>query len=156
MKVILTKTENGNGLLIALSIFIILPFMVSCGKGSANTSGNNPSNNVTYVGTFMKMDSTTTSATGTYTGVFDKTTLQMTYSFSWHSLSSTPIAMHFHDNGPVIISITGFPAATTQTMAGTATFTSVQAQDLASGYVFVMIHTANYPGGEIMAPLVKQ
>jgi hypothetical protein len=80
----------------------------------------------------------------------------MTYSFTWHSLTSQPIAMHFHDNGPVIITITGFPAATDQTMSGTAAFSTTQTDDLEGGRIFVMIHTTNYPGGEIMAPIVKQ
>jgi hypothetical protein len=156
MKSILTKIKNNNYQLIIVSLCIIHTLIISCGKKSTSDNGNNPSNNVTYVGTFMKTDSTTTSATGTFTGSFNKSTLQMTYSFTWHALSSQPIAMHFHDNGPVIIAISGFPAATDQTMTGTATFSTIQAQDLASGFIFVMIHTANYPGGEIMAPLVKQ
>ncbi|HEY4874796.1 MAG TPA: CHRD domain-containing protein [Puia sp.] len=140
----------------ALLLCIILALFVSCGKKNSSDNGNNPSDNITYIGTFMKTDSTTTTATGTFTGVFNKSTLQMTYSFTWHALSSQPIAMHFHDNGPVIIAITGFPVATDQTMTGTATFSTIQAEDLASGFIFVMIHTTDYPGGEIMAPIVKQ
>ncbi|HEX4372875.1 MAG TPA: CHRD domain-containing protein [Puia sp.] len=140
----------------AIVLCIVLASFISCGKKSSGNGGNNPSNNVNYAGTFMKSDSTTTSASGTFTGVFNKTTLQMTYSFTWHSLTSQPIAMHFHDNGPVIITITGFPAATDQTMSGAATFSTTQTDDLEGGRIFVMIHTTNYPGGEIMAPLVKQ
>jgi hypothetical protein len=140
----------------ATFLFIVLILFISCGKKSSGDGANDPSNNVNYAGTFMRSDSTTTSAGGTFTGVFNKTTLQMTYSFTWHSLTSQPIAMHFHDNGPVIITITGFPVATGQTMSGTATFSTTQSDDLEGGRIFVMIHTTNYPGGEIMAPIVKQ
>jgi hypothetical protein len=140
------------------SLFIIY-LLTACGKsssGNGTESGTNPSGNVNYSGTFMKTDSATTSAYGTVTGVFNPATLKYSYTITWHALSSKPIAMHFHDNGPVIISITGFPVATDQSLTGTATFSTTQASDLALGYIFVMIHTINFPGGEIMAPLVKQ
>jgi hypothetical protein len=144
---------------IMASCFCILLAMVgSCGKKSSGgaINGNDPSNFVNYAGMFMKTDSTTTAANGTVTGSFNKVTSVLTYTITWHALTSTPIAMHFHDNGPVIITITGYPVATDQSMSATATFDETQATDLAGGRVFVMIHTVNYPGGEIMAPLVRK
>jgi hypothetical protein len=138
-------------------LFIILASFISCGKSSSNgSSANSPHNIVTYSGTFMKTDSTNTVANGTVTGTFDQTNSQLTYTITWHSLSSTPIAMHFHDNGPVIITITGYAAVTDQALTGKASFSTTQSADLEAGRIFVMIHTTNYPGGEIMAPLVKQ
>lgn len=136
---------------------IILALFISCGKSSSNgSSANDPKNFVNYSGTFMQTDSTTTSAGGTVTGTFDIANSVLTYNITWHSLTSTPIAMHFHDNGPVIITITGYTASTDQTTSGKVTFSNTQAVDLAGGRIFVMIHTENYPGGEIMAPLTKQ
>ena len=155
MKSILTKIEKNNHYSIIFSLCVIFFAFTSCGKKSSS-SDNNPNNTVNYVGTFMKTDSTTTLANGSVTGTFNTVTSQLSYTIIWHSLTSQPIAMHFHDNGPVIITIMGYPVATDQTMTSTATFTNTQAEDLASGLVFVMIHTTNYPGGEIMAPLVKQ
>jgi hypothetical protein len=157
MKSILGKIKNNNGHLIIFSLFMIPLLFISCGKSSSNsTTANAPHNFVNYTGAFMKTDSTNSVASGTVTGTFDQTNSQLTYNVTWHSLSSMPIAMHFHDNGPVIISITGYPVATDQTMAGTASFSSTQTTDLEAGRIFVMIHTVNYPGGEIMAHLVKQ
>ncbi|SRR5579871_93286 len=140
----------------AFSGCIILVSLISCGKTNSNASSNIPSTTVNYAGNFMKTDSSTTSANGKVSVVFNPSTLTLSYTITWHSLSSEPIAMHFHDNGPVIVSITGYPVATDQTFSGTAKFTSTQASDLASGYIYVMIHTTKYSGGEIMAPLSKQ
>src|ERR1700759_2753229 len=99
----------------------------SCGKkGSGSMNQNDPTNFVNYTGSFMKTDSTTTSANGTVTGTFNKATSVFSYNITWHSLTSVPIAMHFHDNGPVIITITGYTAAVDQTTSGTVTFSSTQ------------------------------
>jgi CHRD domain-containing protein len=157
MKSILAKIKNTVVHLIIFSLFTIPALFISCGKSSSSGGSiNAPHNFVTYSGTFMKTDSTNTLASGTVTGTFDQTNSQLTYSITWHSLTSTPIAMHFHDNGPVIITITGYQAATDQSMTGKASFSTTQTDDLEGGRIFVMIHTVNYPGGEIMAPLVKQ
>ncbi|HLI92228.1 MAG TPA: CHRD domain-containing protein, partial [Puia sp.] len=92
---------------------------------------------------------------GSVMATFDPTTLTLTYSISWTSLTSLPVAMHFHDNGPVIVIITGFPVARTGTVSGTCALTSGQATDLANGGIYAMIHTVNYNSGEIYAPLVR-
>jgi len=111
---------------------------------------------VSYTGTFINHGSPDTStATGLVTATFDPTTLTLTYSISWSSLTSLPIMMHFHDNGPVIVTITGWPVAQTGTVSGTCKFTSAQATDLVNGGIYAMIHTVNYSAGEIYAPLVK-
>lgn len=111
---------------------------------------------VNYTGTFIPFGSTDTSkATGAVTASFNQTTLVLTYYISWNSLSSLPIAMHFHDNGPVIVMITGFPVALSGSVSGTCTLTSEQATDLANGGIYAMIHTINYNSGEIYATLVR-
>ena len=140
----------------ALFSWIAFSSVISCGKKTAGNQTPIPSQTINYTGTFKKMDSATSSASGTVSVAFNPSTLAVAYSITWHSLSSLPIAMHFHDNGPVIITITGYPISLDQTFSGTTSFDNTQATDLASGYIFIMIHTTNYPGGEIMAPLVKQ
>jgi CHRD domain len=134
---------------------------VACGKSSSSAraggSISGSGSNINYTGTFMKSDLVdSTMGNGSVMGVFNPATLTFNYTITWHSLSSEPIAMHFHDNGPVIITITGFPVSTDQTFSGTANFSTQQASDLALGYIFVMIHTQTYVGGEIMAPLKKE
>jgi hypothetical protein len=153
MKNMLSVSINRyNGIAFSLVAFVVL--LGSCGKTNTDNTANIPENTINYVGTFRKTDSTITAANGSVMAVFNKTTSQLSYTITWHSLSSNPIAMHFHDNGPVIVSITGYPVSTDQSFSGIANFSTTQANDLALGYIFVMIHTANFPSGEIIAPLV--
>ena len=105
----------------------------------------------------MKSDAMdTTSATGSVDATFNTSTRDMSYNIKWNSLTTLPVGMHFHDDGPVIIQITGFPVSLTGSIAGKANFTSNQANDLVAGKIYVMIHTDKYPSGEIMATLTKK
>ena len=109
-----------------------------------------------YTGSFVKSSSTVvTSAAGTVTATIDTTTRIMTYTVTWSGLTANAAAMHFHDAGPVIYPITGFAAAMGGSYTGTVTFTSAQETDLAAGKIYVQIHTATYPAGEILANLTR-
>jgi CHRD domain len=132
---------------------------VSCNKKSAsNSTVSNPLGNmVNYTGVFVKSgNQDSTMATGNVMATFNASTLKLQYTITWHNLTSLPVAMHFHDDGPIIVYITGFPVATDQSVSGEATLSSTQATDLANGRIYAMIHTQNYGAGEIMAPLQKQ
>ncbi|HTS44031.1 MAG TPA: CHRD domain-containing protein [Puia sp.] len=134
----------------------IASFMLSCGKGSSYGSSTT-SPIVSYAGTFAKSSpGYISNATGTVKATFNTTTLQLSYQLTWDSLSTTPIAMHFHDDGPVIVPINGYPVAQSGTVQGVATLTSQQSQDLAAGLIYAMIHTSTYTSGEIQAYLKKQ
>ncbi len=139
-------------LFLAASCLILL---IAC--SGKNSSTGAPTGPVTYTGTFIRNGASDTSnATGSVTASFDPATLIMTYKISWSSLTSLPIMMHFHDNGPVIVTITGYPDAESGTVSGTCKFTAAQAVDLSNGGIYAMIHTVNYTGGEIYAPLVRK
>lgn len=135
---------------LGISILLILVGFTSCKKSDTTEM----SNMVSYSGSFVKSgDAVVTSATGTVTATFDPTTLGLTYSLSWNSLTSNAANMHFHDAGPVIYPITGFATATTGTLSGSVILTAPQASDLAAGKIYVQIHTVNIPAGEILATL---
>lgn len=151
MKTIIKYIKIKNQL-VRITILVLLIGFSSCKKDNSTVM----SGTVSYSGSFAKStDAVVTSATGTATGTFNTTTMVLTYTVTWNGLTSNAAAMHFHDAGPVIIPITGFPTATSGTYSGTATFTSAQATDLAAGKVYIQIHTANNPGGEIIATLTK-
>jgi len=97
----------------------------------------------------------TTSATGSATATYDPATMELSYSATWSGLGSNAVNMHFHNNGPVMVGIPGFPEATGGTVSGKITLTSQQVSDLAAGQIYMMIHTVDYPGGEINATLLK-
>jgi hypothetical protein len=139
-----------------LAAACLLLVFFSCAEKSASPGTAGQSGIVNYTGTFVNSGSTDSSkATGSVTASFDQTTLTLTYTVSWSSLTSLPNEMHFHDNGPVIVIITGFPAAQTGTVSGTCKLTSAQATDLSNGGIYAMIHTVNYTAGEVYAPLVR-
>jgi hypothetical protein len=142
---------------ILVAAFLPFALFFSCSEkhGSPGAAGQ-PGGFVNYTGTFVNSGTTDSSkATGSVTASFDLTTMTLTYSISWSSLTSLPIMMHFHDNGPVIVTITGFPMTQTGTISGTCKLTSAQAVDLSNGGIYAMIHTENYTAGEIDAPLVQ-
>lgn len=123
---------------------------VSCKKG--DNSSNNGNSKQSYSGSFAKSTAEVqTSATGTLTGSFDPATMDLSYSFNWTNLSSNPVGMHIHDNGPIIIPLQGFQMETTGTFSSTSKLTTDQATDLKAGKLYVQIHTGNFPAGEIIA-----
>lgn len=130
----------------------------SCDKNYSGTNAvNNASNNVSYAGTFMQADpNDTTSAGGNVTATFNTVSHLIDYNINWNALTTNPVAMHFHDNGPIIVKINNFTVGLNGSASGSASFTATQGADLASGYIYIMIHTEKYPNGEIMATLTKQ
>ena len=128
--------------------------LTGCKKSGYGSGNNNMA--VAYSGTFVKSDSTNiTSATGTLTASLNPGTKELSYTFTWQGLSGNAVGMHIHDNGPVIVPISGFPQATSGTYSGKATLTDAQINDLIAGKLYGQIHTENYPAGEIMAVLTK-
>jgi hypothetical protein len=119
--------------------------------------GNQSSSEVKYGGSFMVSDSTdSSSAYGSVMATFNIVSHSLDYTISWHSLTTLPVGMHFHDAGPIIVKINNYPVALDGMVTGTAILTSKQADDLAAGFIYAMIHSQKYPNGEIMAYLFKQ
>lgn len=140
---------------IVVFIFLFLfSGLLSCNND--DSSDMESSQKIAYSGTFVKSsESVTTSATGTVKATFDPATLKLSYTITWSGLGSNVAAMHFHNEAPVMLEITGFSNTTSGTVSGTATLSSQQATALASGKIYVQIHTPNYPAGEVLATLTK-
>jgi len=94
----------------------------------------------------------TTEGKGTMQGTFDTTSRKLDYTVTFSGLSGPSTMAHFHGpaavgaNAPVVVPITG---GTSSPATGTATLTEAQAQDLLGGKMYVNVHTAANPGGEI-------
>ncbi len=111
---------------------------------------------VNYSGVFEKSDEmVNTTATGTTTAVYDPATKELSFTLTWTGLGSAAASMHFHNDGPIMAPINDFPQATAGTVSGKVTLTDQQALDLAAGKIYAQIHTATYPGGEVIARLTK-
>ena len=97
-----------------------------------------------------------TDGKGTVDGTLDTATKVLTYKMDYTGLSGPATAAHFHGpaepgaNAGVLVPIAS-PLASP--VSGTATLTDAQVADLRSGKVYVNVHTAANPGGEIRGQL---
>lgn len=100
----------------------------------------------------------TTSGTGTADLDYDAASKKLSWKVTYSGLSGPATAAHFHGpaeagkNAGVAIAI---PNATSSPVEGSATLTDAQAADLLAGKLYVNIHTAANPGGEIRGQVTK-
>src|SRR5215468_8824602 len=89
---------------------------------------------------------------------YDAATKKLTWKLTYSGLSGPATAAHFHGpaeagkNDGVAVPI---PNPGTSPVEGSATLTDAQAADLAGGKLYVNIHTAANPGGEIRGQVMK-
>jgi len=98
----------------------------------------------------------TTTGTGTVDSTFDKSTNVLTWTVTYSGLSGPATAGHIHGpaaagaNAGVLIPFTGDISSP---IKGKATLTAAQVADLTAGRLYVNLHTAKHPGGEVRAQL---
>lgn len=99
---------------------------------------------------------TGSAATGSFTGTYVSDTKQLTYKVRYSGM--TPTSAHIHTltpgalAGPVTIPF----ASLTDPIEGTVTLTAAQADDLLNGRMYVNIHSAAFPAGEIRGNISKK
>ncbi len=94
----------------------------------------------------------TSTATGVFNGLYDKSTKKVTYSVTING--ATPTAMHLHNakigtNGDVVVELTG-------TGGTTAALTAAQETELLAGNFYFNAHTAAFPNGEIRGQIANE
>ena len=102
----------------------------------------------------------TTNNTGTFNGIYNKDTKQITYTVSWTGFTATN--MHFHKadvntSGPPVIPIEkqGTPPAYTSPLSETTRpLTAAEEADLLNGLWYINIHSTQFPNGEIRVQLI--
>ncbi|MBC9877448.1 CHRD domain-containing protein [Bradyrhizobium sp. INPA01-394B] len=105
-----------------------------------------------------EVPATTSSGTGTADLDYDAATKKLTWKVSYSGLSGPATAAHFHGpaevgkNAGVAVPIPGIANSPAE---GSATLTEAQASDLLAGKLYVNIHTAANPGGEIRGQVTK-
>ena len=101
---------------------------------------------------------TTSTGTGTADIDYDAATKKLSWKLTYSGLTGPATAAHFHgpaeagkDAGVEV----AIPGATSSPAEGSATLTDAQAADLASGKLYVNVHTAANPKGEIRGQVTK-
>ena len=100
-------------------------------------------------------------ATGTIDGIFDPWSRVIAFRVEFSGLTANASAAHFHSapagtNGPVVVDFVsqGFPVGVKSgEFVKVLTLTEAQAVDLMTGNLYVNIHNASFPGGEIRAQI---
>jgi hypothetical protein len=99
-----------------------------------------------------------TTGTGTADIDYDPATKKLSWKLTYSGLTGPATAAHFHgpaeagkDAGVEV----AIPGATSSPAEGSATLTDAQAADLTSGKLYVNVHTAANPKGEIRGQVTK-
>ena len=97
-------------------------------------------------------------ASGTADIDYDAASKKLSWKITYSGLSGPATAAHFHGpaetgkNAGVAVAI---PNAGTSPVEGSATLTDAQAADLVSGKLYINVHTAANPGGEIRGQVTR-
>ena len=98
---------------------------------------------------------TDSTATGTATVDVDTATKELKWTIQYSGLTGDATAAHFH--GPAAVGENAGPAVdiSGKIESGSATLTDAQIADLQAGKLYINIHTAKFPDGEIRGQVEK-
>jgi hypothetical protein len=147
--------------LAALALLSLSVLSTSCKKDDSGTTipiDNNDTFGATLNGA-QEVPAVSTTATGTYSANFDKTTRVLNYTVTYQGL--TPTAGHIHsvtaataegNTGDVSIP---FASTLTSPLIGQATLTQAQQDEMYGNKTYANLHTTANPGGEIRGNIKK-
>ena len=100
-------------------------------------------------------------ATGKIEANYNKITKTLSYKVTWSGLSGNVTGMHIHgatdpgSNAGILQSFSGYPTAPqgSFTSSVVADGQVIREEDILAGKLYINIHTALYPGGEIRGQL---
>ena len=152
----MTKRKTFLPLLLTAALFVTA---VSCNKDDDDKPVSNKYNVTGTASGAQEVPAVTSNGTATISSVYDADGNTLGYTITWSGLTDVVNNMHFHGpadatvSAPVAIPITGWAAAKSGTISGTATLTETQEAELLSGKWYYNIHTPFKGSGEIRGNL---
>ncbi len=151
------RIKTGTALMLAFASFLFT--VASCDDDDNDELRTQYSISGNATGA-QEVPAVNTAATGTLSGNYNSATNTLTYSISWTGLSGAPTMMHFHGpaavgaNAGPVVTITGFTAAPSGSVNGTATLSDAQEADLLNELWYYNLHTPDHGAGEIRAQVL--
>lgn len=155
-----------KGIILVMGLLASTSFFACKNDNNVVTTPANTIFAATLNGASEKPVSTTSPATGNFTGTLDNTTRVMSYTLNYTGLpnSSTVTMAHLHEvtpsstsgvngTGPPVIP---FATLTSPIIGTTPTLTQARVDSMKNGFFYANIHTNDYPAGAIRGNLVRQ
>ena len=154
---------NKKTILLSLTALLSagLVFTSCLNDENPNTIGQGTRLTATLNGASEKPTSTTSAATGNFTGSLNETTRVLSYTVTYTGpFSSSLTGGHLHridttrtdGTGPIDIP---FPSLTSPIIASTTALTPLQVYRLKNGQYYANLHTTQYPAGEIRGDIKR-
>ena len=138
-----------------LSTVLIFALLTSCDKDDDPITPVYPTYKATLTGA-QEVPTNSSIASGTFNATLNTDTKVLTYTITYTGMTAN--AWHLHKgavgvSGPVEISL---GSTFTSPYSGSATLTTQQETDLNAGLLYINIHSAIFPGGEIRGQVTRQ
>jgi hypothetical protein len=145
-----------SGRIAMVAVMVALPF-AACDDDDDDDDNGGTTNETAALTVAMEVPAPmgAANASGSFQYQLDNTTRVMTYTLTAMNLTGPATMAHIHKAppgmaGPIVIPLA---APSTGTATGTVTLTPEQVTDLLAGALYVNVHTAMNPPGEIRAQL---
>ena len=155
-----------KGIIFVMGLLASSSFFACKNDNNVVTTPANTIFAATLNGANEKPTSTTSPATGNFTGTLDNTTRVMSYTLNYTGLptSSTVTMAHLHEIPPTSTSgvngtgppVIPFATLTAPIIGSTTALSQSQVDNMKNGLYYANIHTSDYPDGAIRGNLVKQ
>lgn len=139
-----------------LALLSLTTFLGSCSKDKSTPVATSTVTNLTaVVNGAQQVPANSSMATGTFTGTYDNSNMQLAYTVTFQGLTAT--SAHIHIGAPGATGAVAIPfASLTSPITGTVTLTYDQANSLLNTGMYVNIHSNTYTGGEIRGNISKK
>lgn len=142
---------NKSNIFIFASAFALL---TACSKKEEAAPASTTTNLSATINGMQQVPANSSTATGAFTGVYSSSTNQLTYTVTFQGL--TPTSAHIHTGTPGYNGAVAIPfSSLTSPITGTVTLTADQANQLLNNGMYVNMHSAAQPGGEIRGDIHK-